>query len=328
MEGNASEETFLKTMFNTSFIVTPKGNVSTIPIHSQIQLTITCFGIIGNSIIVWVTSNLLKTSGRYNLILLLLAIADTSYLCSVCAHQEGIFGKIGFEGSLLNCRIINFVAYFSGFLSSWLVTVISFERFVCIQWPIYSYMSGKKLLTVILIVLMTFSTGMSSAIFQFSSVIKVDHSSQCVFRLNIDSNLNIAVSIFTITLHSLAPVILVIIFNVLIIKALITQNKNFKKGTINSSGDMTKTQSITRMLITVSFMFAACRSPGSLTVMTDILAKHFFKVDIFENFKYISAICYILSMIDHAVNLVVYCISSSVFRAQALNQLSCRRRVK
>ena len=258
---------------------------------------------------------------------MLLAIADTSYLCSVCAHEEGIFGKIGFEGSLLNCRIINFVAYFSGFLSSWLVTVISFERFVCIQWPIYSHMSGKKLLTVILIVLLTFSTGMSSAIFQFSSVIKVDHSSQCVLRLNIDSNLNIAISIFTLTLHSLAPVILVIIFNVLIIKALITRNKTFKKGTINSSGDMMKTQSITRMLITVSFLFASCRLPGTLTFTTYMLAKHFFEVDIFENFEYIFAITYILSMIDHAVNLVVYCISSSVFRAQALNQLRCRRRV-
>ena len=118
MEGNSSEETFLKTLLNTSFIVTPKGNVSTIPVHTQIQLTITCYGIIGNSIIVWVTSNLLRTSGRYNLLLMLLAIADTSYLCSVCAHEEGIFGKIGFEGSLINCRITMFVDHLSGFLSS------------------------------------------------------------------------------------------------------------------------------------------------------------------------------------------------------------------
>ena len=196
---------------------------------------------------------------------------------------------------------------------------------MCIQWPVYSHMSGKKLLTVILIVLLTFSTGMSFAVFQFSSVQKVD---QCLFGLNIDSNLNIAMSILMVTLHSMTPAILVMIFNILIIKALITRNKTFKKRTTNYSRDMMKTQSITRMLITVSFLFAACRLPGSLTIITDILSKHFFKVDIFENFEYIYRISYILTMVDHAVNFVVYCISSSVFRAQALNQLSCKWRVK
>ena len=335
MEGNTSEETtFLITMFSTNiplstdFDVTPTGNFSNIPIHTQIQIFVTCFGIVGNSIIMWITSNLVNKSGRYNLLLLLLAIVDTAYLCSVCVQEEGIFGKIGFEGTLMNCLIIKFVAHLFGILSSWLVSVICFERFVCIQWPIYSYMSGKKLLIVILIVLLIFSAGMSSAVFPSSSVIKNDNSSQCILRLSSDTTLDITIFWLFIILHSIVPTIIVIIFNILIIKALITQNKRFKRGTTNSFREVRKARSITRMLIMVSFLFAACRLPLYLNIIVVTVVKHIFKSDVFENYGYISGIGHIISMVDHAWNLFVYLLSSSVFRAQALNQLSCRQRIE
>ena len=335
MEGNTSEETnFLITMFSTNislstdFDVTPTGNFSNIPIHTQIQIFVTCFGIAGNSIIMWITSNLVNKSGRYNLLLLLLAIVDTVYLCSLCVQEEGIFGKIGFEGTLINCLIIKFVAHLFGILSSWLVSVICFERFVCIQWPIYSHMSGKKLLIVILIVLLIFSAGMSSAVFPSSSVIKNNNSSQCILRLSSDTTVDITIFWLFIILHSIVPTIIVIIFNILIIKALITQNKRFKRGTTNSSGEMKKAQSITRMLIMVSFLFAACRLPVFFNIIVDTVVKHIFKFDIFKNYGYISGIGHIIAMVDHAWNLFVYLLSSSVFRAQPLNQLSCRRRIE
>ena len=320
--------------FNTSVpprinnAVTPGGNFHAIPVHTQMELIITIFGMMCNSIIVWITSNLVNKSGWYNLLLLLLAIVDTVYLCSLCVQEEGIFGKIGFEGTLINCLIIKFVAHLFGILSSWLVSLICFERFVCIQWPIYSHMSGKKLLIVILIVLLIFSAGMSSAVFPSSSVIKNNNSSQCILRLSSDTTLDITIFLLFNILHSIVPTIIVIIFNILIIKALITQNKRFKRGTTNSFRGVKNARSITRMLITVSFLFAACRLPLYLNIIVVTVVKHIFKSDVFENYGYISGIGHIISMVDHAWNLFVYLLSSSVFRAQALNQLSCRRRIE
>ena len=320
--------------FNTSVpprinnAVTPGGNFHAIPVHTQMELIITIFGMMCNSIIVWITSNLVNKSGWYNLLLLLLAIVDTAYLCSVCVQEKGIFGNIGFKGTLINCLIIKFVAHLFGILSSWLVSLICFERFVCIQWPIYSHMSGKKLLIVILIVLLIFSAGLSSAVFQSNSVIKYINSSQCVLRLRGDTVLDVTIFLLFLTLHSIVPAIFVIIFNILIVDALIKQNTDFERGTMDSSRAEKKARSITRMLMTISFLFTACRLPFYFNVIVDTIANHFFKVHILENYGYVSEICHIISMADHAWNLFVYLLSSSVFRAQALNQLSCRRRIE
>ena len=53
------------------------------PMDTQIQFYISFFGLIFNSIIIWITSNLVaKKAGRYNVFLLLLAIVDMVYLFS------------------------------------------------------------------------------------------------------------------------------------------------------------------------------------------------------------------------------------------------------
>ena len=94
------------------------------------QLTVFCFGIPCNILIIFTTSKCLTHRfNRYNVLLLYLAISDIIYLLSNCTATNGIFGNIGFEGNLSNCRLINIVCFFSGFHSSWLIVLISFEGF-------------------------------------------------------------------------------------------------------------------------------------------------------------------------------------------------------
>ena len=57
----------------------------------------------------------------------------------------------------------------------------------------------------------------------------------------------------------------------------------------------------------------------------DIVGKHVYKFDIVENYGYILGICHLLSVIDHVWNLFVYLLGSSMLKAQAMSQLSCRR---
>ena len=258
------------------------------------------------------------------MLVLSLAIFDTAYHIAVCGKQEGILRKIGYQETLINCQIINFVSHLFRILSSWLVVFLFFERFVCIQWPIYSHVRWKKLLIVMWKMLLIFS-GISSDVFQSSSVIENNNSSQCVHRLSSPANLDLSMFLLLGGPHSTVPAIIALILNVLIINALIRQNRDFNRGTTNPSREVKKAQSITRMLIAVSFLLVACRLPYHFTVVVDIVSKHVYKFDIVENYGYILGICHILSVVDHVWNLFVYLLGSSMLKAQAMSQLSCWR---
>ena len=83
-------------------------------------------------------------------------------------------------------------------------------------------------------VLLIFS-GISSDVFQSSSVIENNNSSQCVHRLSSPANLDLSMFLFLGGLHSTVPAIIALILNVLIINALIRHNRYFNRGTMNSS---------------------------------------------------------------------------------------------
>ena len=91
---------------------------------------------------------------------------------------------------------------------------------MCIQWPIYSQIRGMKLLIVMSKVLLILS-GISSNMFQSSSVIENLNSSQYVHRLSSLANLDLSMFIFLGGPHSTVPAIIALILNVLIINALI-----------------------------------------------------------------------------------------------------------
>ena len=65
------------------------------------RLTVICFGIPCNILIIFTTSKCLAHRfSRYNVLILLLAVSDIIYLISNYTGMNGIFRNIGFEGNL------------------------------------------------------------------------------------------------------------------------------------------------------------------------------------------------------------------------------------
>ena len=295
------------------------------PMDTQIQLYISFFGLIFNSIIIWITSNLVaKKAGRYNVFLLLLAIVDMVYLCSACMVKEGVFGQIGFKPNWFNCSMIKYIVHLSGLLSSWLVSLVSFERFICVRWPLYSHVSGKQISIIICLALFTFFSVASLATFRASEVVLENNSLLCIVRGSDDTLFRKIVIPIMSSLYSIIPATIVFIFNIFIIRILIKQ-KDFKKSAVSatSSCKENKTRSITVMLLTVGFIFAACRLPTCIFHLTDIISKDYFNYELFQNYGHISSVLNTIDILDRALNLFVYLFSSSVFRAHAFNQLRC-----
>ena len=230
------------------------------------QLTVMCFGIPCNILIIFTTSKCLtERFSRYNILLLLLAISDIIYLLSVCTAFNGVFGNIGFVGNLLNCSVINVFVSFFAIFSSWLIVLISFERFLCVKFPIKSYLYEQKtLLSVMLIIMSIIIAGLSSLAFKLSSV--DPETKYCTYgEISKTDYFYIAITIGTGCFYSGIPGVLVFCFNVAILHSLrkhvSNRNKRISKSDTNeSSTQLHDTRSVTVMLVATRFMFVLFRT--------------------------------------------------------------------
>ena len=302
------------------------GNNPPAPTYIEIiQLTVICFGIPRNILIIIITSKCLTDRfSRYNILLLFLAISDIIYLLSNCTAMNGIFGNIGFEGNLLNCRIMNVFCFFSGCLSSWLIVLISFERFLCEKYPIKSHLyKCKVLLLVVLIIMSIIIAGLSALALKLSFI--DPETKYCNYGETSKTDyLNIAISIGIESFYSGIPGVLVFAFNVAILhslrKHISNRNKYIgKSDTIVSSTQLYDTRSVTVMLVATSFMFVICCTPFLLSDLMLLLLPSSAIV------RTLLSVTIIIDLFDHSANLLVYCVSSSVFRSEVKGAMCCRK---
>ena len=192
------------------------------------------------------------------------------------------------------------------------------------RWPLYSHVSGKQISIIICLALFTFFSVACLATFRASEVVLENNSLLCIVRGSDDTLFRKIVIPIMSSLYSIIPATIVFIFNIFIIRILIKQ-KDFKKSAVSatSSCKENKTRSITVMLLTVGFIFAACRLPTCIFHLTDIISKDYFNYELFQNYGHISSVLNTIDILDRALNLFVYLFSSSVFRAHAFNQLRC-----
>ena len=297
----------------------------TLPILTIINLTIVCLGTPCNIIIIFVASKCLSVGfSRYKILLLFLAISDIIYLLSACAGLSGIFGNISFEGNLLNCCVLNIFSFFSGLLSSWLIVLISFERFLCVNCPIRSHLyKGKVLLLVVLIILSIVLAGLSLLAFKLSYV--DPETKSCDYGTMSKTNyLNKVLSMVLDLVYSTIPGVFVFGFNVAILHSLMKHVRNRNKclgksHTNESSTQLRETRSVTLMLVATSFMFLICRTPFFILELLLILLP---SSSMIPNLFYVGSIT---DPLDHSANLLVYCVSSSVFRSLVKDAMCWRK---
>ena len=289
------------------------------------QLTVISFGIPCNILIVFTTSKCLThLFSRYNILLLFLAVSDIILLMSNYARMSVFFGNIGFEGNLLNCCIINGFSFFSAIFSSWLIVLISLERFFCVKFPIKSHLyEGKVLLFVVLIIMSIIIAGLSSVAFKLSFINPESKFCTLVDMSKTDS-LTIAITIGLGCFYSGIPGVLVFVSNVAILHSLRkhVSNRNKCIGKSDTNGSSTQlhdTRSVTIMLVATSFMFVICRTLFFLLDLMLILSPS--SGIVLTLFSVTST----MDFFDHSANLLVYCASSSVFRSKVKDAMCCRK---
>ena len=224
----------------------------------------------------------------------------------------------------MTCCVFNFFSFFSGFLSSWLIVLISFERFLCVNYPMRTHLyKGKVLLFVVLIMLSIVLAGLSSLAFKLSYV--DPEAKSCDYGTLSETNyLNKVLTMRITFLFSIFPGVLVFAFNIAILHSLMkhVRNRNNclgKSHTNESSTQLRETRSVTVMLVATSFMFLICRS---LYFILELLLILLPSSSMIPNLFYAGIIT---DQFDHSANLLVYCASSSVFRSHVKDAMCWRK---
>ena len=309
------------------------GTEYQMPLETVVELSIASVGILCNLIVTLVSARIFRQSSRsHNILTLLLAIADILYLLSIIAVQRGIFGSVGFDGSLLHCCILTTILLFSGSSSSWLVALICCERFICVKWPIKMHLNCnkyKKWSAFVLIMMFVILAGISSLQFMFSHVEESNNMKRCL-NVGTDDKHAITIQIFTISMYGLIPTIPVLFFNISIVRNLVKHNRNMEHcpdgiGANNGLRTSNKNTSVTITVLSVSLMFVLARSPYSILYMVDLIFKLVTGSYLFFNRSRVYLIIYVIDLLDHTWNLAVYICSSSIFRSELYNLIRCSK---
>ena len=284
---------------------------------------ISAIGTVANALtIIVILSSQLKTSVFMN-VLVVLAIADNLRLWSVLCTREGIFGLFDVGDSLTLCRFFIFIQYTFNTMSSWLVILISLERFIALYYvfKVHIWCTMKRIYTGMLV------------IFLISSLTSVYYFDACTVKLGgigkpvcVDRGTNPPINrvrlYMSVLLYIIIPFCIITILNTFITVKIMKQKKFRAKSSSNiTTQSSSQGKALIAMMIGTSVVFAVTCFPKIIFMIAGSGCRQQR-----STFCAIFApLTMVLDDLNHSVNFFIYCLSGTVFR-RTLIQLFRRKR--
>nr|XP_012224450.1 PREDICTED: thyrotropin-releasing hormone receptor-like [Linepithema humile] len=235
-----------------------------------------------------------------------------------------------------------FLVYFFKFLSAWLITAFTIERYTMTKYPLlrqsWCTVNRTKIVVITLIglailysILYVFLENTCTSMNMKDQDIKIFLIYKYVSSESIKEDSNIYVMTNAVIMFTL-PALMIIIFNTLIgwhiyqqyrvNKTLITTSGTSSESTQISENEMIENK-ITKMLILVSSMFVILKLPAHI---------HFFiRSDMYKygiNWTVMSEIYDLLNMTKYSINFVLYCATEQNFRRELIHTFTkCNRNI-
>ena len=277
-----------------------------------------------NSLIIIVITygSLMKTS-VFMILLLSLAIADNLALISVILRQNGVYTLLIFSQSIWTCRVIKFIIYSSTTISSWLIVLISIERFIAVFYPLraHMYCTRRNLLFTISILFVIICMFYVPILFighvTYVNTIYVCHGFSSEKSL-------ISIYVFLVAMaYCIIPFCIISILNIRIVKKIHSHSK-FRAKHHKKAHDKSN---LTFTMLAVCFFFIMTILPANVCYVLKIISKlcdcRLINIpDIV--YEIVNRIMYL----NHSANFVLYCLTGSVFRKTLMQLLSCCKRNK
>ena len=301
-----------------SLNITSRTSETQKTVLSALDATIVSVGLFANIFTLAVVLRVRYRQTAFGVHLAWLSIADCGVLIT---HAIVSFAK----HTDLSCRIVNFFNLLCMLLSSWGLVTVAGERVLAVYYPhrVRSWCTARKAMlfqTGLLLILAVICLGvpLTSRITQIGNTIK------CLMETEYTSF--IPSMIYKALLYSMIPFIFLLVLNSILVYGL-RRSADFRHKSQVSKGQEMHVTRTSVMLIVNSMVFVITTLPVSV-LATIFIAKCHVQLEQCEQFinsDYSVAAEYMFRLqdINHAVNFLVYFLSGSEFRAEALKVCKC-----
>ena len=292
----------------------------TIPLWSVGAFILTGIGTVGNSLVILVILLSSLRKSVFMTLLMFLAVTDNSFLWNVTAGHIAAVGYL-FPSTLLKCRLMSFIYYTTGITSSWLLVLISLERFIAVAYPlkVHIYCTMKR--TYILISIIGVVASLSS-LSQFFTCSVSNKQGKTLCKLTGSNPLHDL--IFTLTvgiMYTTIPFCIITTFNVLTIKKIKLRKSLQSDLHFNSKQNIP----LVAMMLAVSGTFAVALFPSMTYLLFQVIYQYSSEQRLTIHAQDYG-IVFLLDYFNHSVNFILYCLTGSAFRKAAFNIFRCRFR--
>ena len=287
------------------------------------SLVLSTIGFVTNFLVIIV---ILCGSLRHSIFMsLLVVLATTDNLTLLASNliQPGVFGHL-FGPAVIVCRMFLFLMLSCGMMSSWLVVLISVERYIAIFYPlkVHLYLTLKRM--YLLICCLTLISCISKVYYLLRSyLISFNGIPVCILEGN-NVRINLIFSILNGLLYSFIPFCIITTLNLLILKKLQSHKTLHARSQQLPTLSTTRVNMLVPMMFAISTVFVVTTIPISiLTIVTCVFSVNGHDWDGNDNWVFLLAVG--LANLNHIVNFFLYCVTGSVFKGALLALFKCRR---
>lgn len=267
----------------------------------------------------------------------ILAISDTVILYVDCLRKWVfiVYGEDAWNLNTAACRICYYLSYSSFHYSVWIIVAMTMERFFAIRYPLKFLTVGSVKKTKIACLVILILVLLLNCIFTWS--IKLDSKGHCVPEADYyDFHSNVVPWIDAV-FYSFLPFAILITFNVLIIcsfRKAKQRQKTLHGGNIPNKSTTHPRTSInhrmTAMLLSVTFSFIILTAPKAILLSIRHEVFKFLKYELLDLpeialYSLISRIADLCIYTNHAINILLYCVTGQRFRKEMRQMFTCHR---
>ncbi|XP_078575011.1 putative G-protein coupled receptor 139 [Branchiostoma floridae x Branchiostoma japonicum] len=275
-------------------------------------------GIPGNvlSVVVMVSPRLRKAP--FSLYLASLAAADTVFLLTSVGLQIFHDHEL-IHASDVYCKLTKFLVRSSGYLSAWITTAFTVERYIAVCHPmrrsaLCSMQTTKRVLLGLAIVICSVSC------LEFWA--QVERNNMCEFR---DPETWLNITIYDMAAGRLIPTAAVGVLNTIIATTVLRKKQDRRSLSVAVVETEKRQQQITIVLFTVSTTFFVLTVPQSVVVVYDLASRTMDDIDELTFFRK-QVIAFTLGLmfkLNFAINFILYSLTGRRFREVVVDVL-CR----
>lgn len=283
--------------------------------------TVVFFGLFGNAMTAAVLTRKRFRSRNVSIYLLALAVVDSLFLVSntMVSYSIKLLGGTDIQGlSDFGCRLAKYVLMSSRAMSAWFVVVLTVQRLLAMSIPhLAQVLSTRRRAYISTAVIIFIVLGLYSYLF---FVLEVREGTRVCHWKGGFQRISTLLNIIDLLFYSLIPAVILATCNSILIYMLFYSEELRKEATKNSRccGSGAESRSVTVVLVLMSVSFIILTLPMTFHQVIHTVG---FRPPI----PY--ALLYILNLINHAANFLLYCVSGPTFRSE-IRDMFCSRRMR